>query len=363
MYITNHQLLTLIVLFEIGSSTLFSLGIDAKQDAWIVVGISMLVGCVLFWIYTGLQKYFPQKNFIEIIIELLGKFLGMPLAFLYSLFFLYCSTRNLRDFGELMKMTFLHETPMTIIHIIFMFTGCYILFLGLETFARTSELMFPIALSFILSIPILVSTSAKIHISELLPVLDNGIKPVLKAAYPNTVNFPFGEAFVFFMYWCNVNSKKDICKTSILALSISGLLLMISTIFIICTLGVEIASIVTVPILNVIRLINVEDFLTNLDPIAVVIMFLGGFYKSIIFFYAGVSGFTSLFRLKDMRLLIIPCAIFVIWLSIVFAPSYAYHIWQGHTVSLPYIHNTFQVIIPPLLLIICWLKNKGNKTK
>jgi spore germination protein KB len=118
-----------------------------------------------------------------------------------------------------------------------------------------------------------------------------------------------------------------------------------------------------VPILNVIRLINVEDFLTNLDPIAVVIMFLGGFYKSIIFFYAGVSGFTSLFRLKDMRLLIIPCAIFVIWLSIVFAPSYAYHIWQGHAVSLPYIHNTFQVIIPPLLLIICWLKNKGNKTK
>jgi spore germination protein KB len=118
MYISKHKLLSLIILFEIGSSILYVLRIEAKQGAWIVLVISMLIGFILLWIYTELQAYFPEKNLIEIIIG----FLGIPLAFLYSLFFLYISTRNLRDLSELMKMTFLHETPMTIIHIIFMFT-------------------------------------------------------------------------------------------------------------------------------------------------------------------------------------------------------------------------------------------------
>lgn len=363
MYISKHQLFSLIVLFEIGSSTLFALGIEAKQDAWIVIAISMLIGFILLWLYTKLQKYFPEKNLIEIIIELLGRFLGRPLAFLYTLFFLYGCTRNLRDFGELMKITFLHETPMTIVHIVFMATAVYILFLGLEVLTRTSEIMFSVTLFFLFSIPILLSTSVKVHLEDLLPILNNGIKPVLKAAYPNTVNFPFGEAFVFSMYWCHTNSKKDVLKTSILAMGVSGLSLIISTIFIICTLGVQLTSATTIPLINLIRLVDVEDILTNLDPIAVVIIFIGGFYKTIIYFYAAVSSITTLFRLKDIRWLLIPCAIFIIWISIAFESSYAYHIWLGQKISLPYIYNTFQVLIPPLLLIICWLKNKGSKNK
>lgn len=40
VYITKVQLFFLIMLFEIGSTTLFALGIKAKQDAWIVVLIA-----------------------------------------------------------------------------------------------------------------------------------------------------------------------------------------------------------------------------------------------------------------------------------------------------------------------------------
>lgn len=79
--ISKHQLFCLIILFEIGSTTLFALGIDAKQDAWIAILVAMLIGFVLLWLYTGLQKYFPEKNFAQIIITLLGKVIGMPLVF------------------------------------------------------------------------------------------------------------------------------------------------------------------------------------------------------------------------------------------------------------------------------------------
>lgn len=85
--ISKYQLFCLIILFEIGSTILFVLGIDAKQDAWIVDIIGLLTGLALMWVYTQLQKYYPEKNLVEIIIAILGKVLGIPLILLYSLFF------------------------------------------------------------------------------------------------------------------------------------------------------------------------------------------------------------------------------------------------------------------------------------
>jgi len=94
------------MLFEIGSTTLFSLGIKAKQDAWLVVIIAMLTGFGLLWIYTELQKNFPDKNLVGIIIALIGKPLGIPLAFLYAYYFIESSVLNFSEFGFLVNMTF-----------------------------------------------------------------------------------------------------------------------------------------------------------------------------------------------------------------------------------------------------------------
>lgn len=206
--ISKYQLFCLIILFEIGSTTLFALGIDAKQDAWIVIIFSSLIGIILVLIYTELQKHFPKKNLVEIIISLLGKFIGRPLAFFYGMFFIYCSSRNLRDFSELMKITFLERTPLLIVHIAIMVPIVYIIILGLTVLGRTSEIMMPYFLFFIFITIILVIISSKPSIKEILPILDNGMKPVLNAAFPMVINFPYGEVFAFSMIWCYVYEQK-----------------------------------------------------------------------------------------------------------------------------------------------------------
>jgi spore germination protein KB len=364
MSISKHQLFCLIVLFEIGSTTLFALGIEAKQDAWIVIIFSAIIGIILIVIYTELQKQFPKKNFIEIVFELLGKSIGRPLAFLYGLFFLYGSSRNLRDFSELMKITFLARTPRLVLHITIMAVMVYIIILGLTVLGRTSEIMLPIFMFCILITIMMVIISPEFDIKELFPILSNGIKPILNSSFPMVINFPYGEAFAFSMIWCYTNSKKDIRKVSILAIILFTVLLVISTIIIICTIGVDYASISTLPLLEVIKMIDVGNILTNLDAVGVIILFIGGFYKTVIFLYAAVLSFSTLFEIKSSKwLMLIICAIFETWFSIVFESSYAYHIWLGHKASLPYLYNTFQIIIPPLLLIICWLKIKVKKSR
>ncbi|AOT69630.1 GerAB/ArcD/ProY family transporter [Geosporobacter ferrireducens] len=359
--ISTYQLFTLTVLFEIGSTTLFALGIGAKQDAWIAILLAMLIGFFLIWVYTELQRNFPEKNFAEIILILLGKWLGGPLVFLYGLFFIYISTRNFRDFGELILITALPETPLLVILILFMLTGIYILFLGLEVLARTSEVMLPVVLFFIISTYVLITLSGQVNLKELMPVLGNGMGPVLKEVYPNLVNFPFGEILVFSMFWPFADSQKAVRKTALLAVGISGVLLSVSLIIIISALGVDYAAIATIPFLEVIKLIEVGDILTHLDAIGIIIMFIGGFYKMSLFFYGAILSFTALFRIKDPRWMIIPLGVFILWLSIVFEPNYPFHLWLGLEVSLKYIHSTFQIFIPALLLIIGWLKMKYKK--
>jgi spore germination protein KB len=351
------------VLFEIGSSILFVLGIAAKQDAWIVVLIAMLIGFVLIWVYTELQKNFPQENFAEIIIKILGKYLGTPLVLFYGLFFLYAATRNFRDFGELIVTTFLTKTPMIVVLIVFMLTALYILFLGFEVLGRTSEIVLPTILFSLISVVIMIGISGRIHLEELTPILADGLQPVFKEVYPKFVNFPFGEAAVFMMCWCYSDSKQNVRKFSFLAIGIAGMILTLINVVTICVLGVPIAGAATIPFLAVIKLINIGDIITNLDALGIILMFIGGFYKMSIFFFGGVQALTIAFKIKNSRWVMIFAAMFVLWLVIVFEPNYPYHIWLGQQASLPYIYNAFQMIIPSLLLLIYWLKVRIKSVK
>ena len=45
-HITPKQLFALIILFQIGSTTMFSLGITAKEDAWIAIIVAMFAGFI-----------------------------------------------------------------------------------------------------------------------------------------------------------------------------------------------------------------------------------------------------------------------------------------------------------------------------
>lgn len=63
--ISAYQLLVLIYLFEIGSTILVPLAIEAKQDAWLAVLIGLAGGCCLFWIYHSLYSYYPDIPLTE----------------------------------------------------------------------------------------------------------------------------------------------------------------------------------------------------------------------------------------------------------------------------------------------------------
>lgn len=357
--LNKTQLFCLMMLFEIGSTTLFVLGIDAKQDAWVSILISIPLGLILLNIYLKISKISYKENFAEIIIKVLGKYIGYPLVFFYGLYFIYIFTRNIRDFTELISITFLPDTPFIVINIIFVLCIIYVLTFGLEVLGRTSEINFPILLIFILSAYIFISASGYFNIDQLKPMLSNDIKTILTPVFSQLIFFPFGEIIVFLMFWCYVNPIESVNKISSIAIITSGIILTLTTVITLCVLGPTVASYVTIPFLEVIKLINIADIITNLDAIGIAIIFIGGFYKATIFLYGGVLAFSTLFKLKNYNWLLILICIAVSWYSKVFEPNYSYHVWLGLKMTPIYIHLPFQIIIPVMLLIIKQLKENS----
>ncbi|SDH48038.1 GerAB/ArcD/ProY family transporter [Alteribacillus bidgolensis] len=359
--INAMQLFVLIFLFELGSALLIPLGTDAKQDAWLAILTGMAGGVFLFYIYLRLYKYYPDILPTEYMQILLGKIFGKILACIYIIYFLYISARVLRDFGEMLLTFAYEETPLFIVNALLLLTIVYTVHKGIEVIARTGELLFVVQYFLAVAGFILVIVSGLIDIKNLKPVLESGVMPVVKTFLKETWYIPFGEVVAFIMIFPYINRPKKLKKAGIAAIVLSGVNLVITMAINIAVLGVDLTSRSQFPLLNTIQAIQVAEFLERLDVFFMIALIVGGFIKITIYFYAAVTGVSNLFHVKKASKLAYPLGIVVLILSLSIASSYTEHIQEGLTLVSLYMHLPLQVIIPILLLIIAFFKNKNKE--
>ncbi|GGI11926.1 GerAB/ArcD/ProY family transporter [Gottfriedia solisilvae] len=356
--ISGFQFFCMIFLFEVGTSSLYGLASDAKQDAWISLLLGSLFGCILFYVYIKLYELYPQQTFTKVTQEILGEYAGKLVAIVYMVYFIYIAARDLRDFEELLVITIFNASSLILIGILMMFIVMYGAHKGLETFARANEFIF-----FLISIIILIivgfESIAKIYqINNLRPVLENGWKPVIKASFPLATTFPFGEVIVFTMIMPHLNKTNKALKVGIPALIFSGMVLIFFTLKNIMILGVSGYERATFPLLTAISYINIANFVQRLDPLIVIIMVIGGFVKIFLFFYCAVTCSAELFKVKKSSDVVYPISLLVVISSLWMAPNVLHHFKEGLEIVPFYMHIPFQMIIPTALLIIALIQKK-----
>lgn len=357
--ITKHQLFCMMMLFEIGSTTLFALGIKAKQDAWILILLATFFGFLLLLIYLFLQKRHPGKGIGEIILEICGPIAGFPIIILFAGYFTYSASINLRDFCELVSITQLEYTPLPAIMIIIIVPVFYLLYCGVSALAKLSELLF---VFFIISVGLilaLVVMSGIFHPAFLLPVLPNGFSSLWNTDLIKTIQFPYGELVTFLALWKLTESPSKYIWASVKTVAFTGIFLVIIVIFILCTLGADYASVSVIPLFKVIRMINLKNIITNLNALAVVLIFIGGFFKICVFFFAAILTLKPIFKMSPKILILIIGAI--ICANTLSIRGFIQHIWSSNYVRTPYIHGIFSFILPVFLLLASIAKPKKGK--
>ncbi|MEH7336530.1 GerAB/ArcD/ProY family transporter [Neobacillus drentensis] len=360
--INASQLFVLVVLYEMGSAILVGMGAGAGQDAWISILLGMTAGVLLFFVYYRLFLYYPDLPLTSYIQKITGKWIGRLIAILYIVYFIYDASRVLRDFGELLTTTIYTSTPLFVINTLMILTIIYAIHKGFEVLARVGEIYF--AIIYILAIGgfSLILFSGLIHFENILPILENGWKPVIKTFLRETFTFPFGEMIVFTMVLPFLNEPKKVKMACIGGILLSGINIAITAVINIAALGTDLFVRSNFPLLTTIGKIQLANFIERLDVLFMLYLVIGGFFKIAIYYYVAVAGAADIFNFKNQRKLGFPIGVLVLFSSVTIATSYAEHIKEGLNVVTIYLHWPFQIIIPCILLILAFFRNRKKKS-
>lgn len=357
--ISKFQLGSMIILFQIGSTPLFELGIKARQDAWLVVLTSLLLGLMLLFLFMAIQRREPEKNLGQLLIQYFGSFFGKLLLILYVLMFTYEGMRNIRDFGDLTLLTILPRGPISLVMLVMLALSMYAIYKGIEVIFRFAEFIIMGVLAFYLILLFMQIVSGVVYWDRLLPILENGIQPVVEESM-TTFWFPFGQMVIFLMFWSYLNDKTGMTKTSIRSYFVSGAVILLWNIMILLVLGLQLATISTVPLLQAVQLIQIAEVFERFDALVILLFYAGILIKATLWYLAAVLGLSQLFN-TDYRRFAIPVA------AIMYAASLLPRSWQSHLEFGKIVAEQFKVnlifigVIPAILFIVMLIRGRGIK--
>ncbi|MDF2723573.1 MAG: spore gernimation protein [Paenibacillus sp.] len=355
--ISARQLEILLMLYLIGSAIIVipsSLASEAKQDAWIASLLSPAIGLLLLPIVIRLANRFPGLALTDYIEIILGKRLGkiVSIWFLATFPFLI-AFYTLRDIGFFLTMQIMPETPVEAIHIAIFIVIIFGVRLGLESLARVAEILFPLiillfALLFVFIIP-------QIKTTNILPVMEDGVKPVIRASFPY-ISFPFFEIINFLMLVPHVNRPEKAGRAMFTGIVLAGCLLFVTTLLTVLVFGGQLTSLLMYPSYELAKKINIGNFLQRIEIIMAMIWFITIFFRLILLFYVSVVGFARVIRAADYRFLTIPLGGITVVMSLVVYRNIA-HLLEFIPVwaSFAYING---LLLPTLLLVVAVWRNK-----
>lgn len=352
-HVSHSQSKSLIIIFILGTSLLFSGDSKSMVDTWISILVSMVMFIPLAFIYGKLIELFPGMGLFKILEKVYGKFLGKIFISIYTFYFFHLGSMCIRNITEYIQVVSLPETPQYITAILIGVLSIYIVNAGFSVLTTWAKIVLPIIVimiltTFIFAIP-------KFNYSYIKPVLFNGWKPVISSAY-SILTFPFAETIIFMVFFSSLNNKQNTTKVYLIGILIGGSLLLIAGVRNILLLGFPNMSDMYFPSYYATSIINIPGFLQRVELIISTNLLLSGVAKTATCLYASSLGVINLFKLKNMNKTTIIVCFFMIILSLLiyrntmemfsFLDIYKYYV-------IP-----FQFLIPILTLIVGMIRKK-----
>lgn len=341
---------SLTVLFELGTAIVVNIGMDAGKDAWIANLLGCVAGLVLFSGYAYLYRAYPEKPLTGYVRILLGKHAGTVVGTLYVIMFMNIAGRDLRDGSTLLVIATLHNTPLLVVAALMILSCAYVLHKGSEVLARTSISFMGVVLVIGSMFTLLLLLSGEMEWTRIMPVMGDGIMPVLKSVIQENYMFPYGEIFCFTMLMPYLTDGKKGVWVIASAMVLSAILISYVTIVNITVLGIDIVDRSPFPLMSTVSKIALSEFIQRMDILIVMLLIIGVFFKIAVFYGAALIGISDLFGLP-YRTMIFPCALIILLSSILNARNFPEHLETGRQLIYTYF-PFFSIIIPVILIII-----------
>lgn len=350
--ISDYQSILIIVMFITSAASLYAPGIEAKQDFWLAITLSTGCALIMGLIFAHLHSIFPGKNLFDIIHICFGKFFGNFVILLFIWFCFEEGTEVLIAWYQFVSIS-LDKTPNIVIIIFTMILCTWVVKEGIEILARVSTYFF---LTFIVLVTLsTLSLIPNMNFNNFLPVLSNGINPVLKGGFTSFA-FPFGEILAFSMFFSDFKSQKSPRKIYITGILIAGILTLLISSTNVLVLGANDTSTNYHPSLIANKRISI-DFLQRVEIIVAIAFAFGRFIKISVYLIAACKGISKITGNKDYRFIIVPISLLMICLSLFYFESpmtfmeFYNEVWIYR--AIPY-----EVILPIIIFIFAKVKTR-----
>ncbi len=358
--LSQFQLFSMMVLFMSGSSVILQSLVVSGRDSWISLLLATLVGTAYIILITSLALRLPGMTIIQYSEVLFGKLIGKMVGLLYLWYFLHLGSLVLRNFGDLFPAMVMSATPMWFFHATMGLVVAYLVYQKLEVLGRLSEFSLPISIGITVSVNVLLTLSGVVDYGNLSPVFEHGVSKVLLGAFPYT-SFPFAETILFAMVFPYLNRQHACRKPSLLALLVSGIIMLSILVQNIGAFGEYLASL-AFPRLSAVKLIMVGNFIERIEAFLLGFWIIGGLIKVGVCLFGFVLGLAQLLNLKDYRPLILPSTVLMIVIAQI---SYAntFEMLDFAVNIYPFYAFPIQVVLPLLMLAIAMIKGKKKQTQ
>ncbi len=354
------QTFYLLVVLVSATAVIFLPAITAEaagRDAWMAPLLATLPGIFLALVISALGKRFPGQTLIQYLQAALGSWPGRAAGLLYLFYFLHTNGIIIREFGELMTAIVLPRTPPLVFHVLILLLCAWAVREGLEVLARVVELTFPFMI-FLFTAAILL-TAGDMKLGNLFPVLENGLKPIIKASLP-----PIGwrgEIILLAMFLPYLARPEAGGRCAVVAVLFIGLILTADAAANTLVFGPTVARL-TFPTFTLVRQVSIANFLERIDAVLVALWVLGMFGKICLFYYAAVLGAAQLANLRSYRPLVLPVGVVLAALSIAAAEN-SREVTEYIVKGWPPFSLTIEYIFPTLVLAVAYLRGVGGVSK
>jgi len=262
---TNFNALILTMLFSLfyGEGT-FALIKKSGVDSYLSILLSIIITIPLILVFNYLFSYEPQLNIFQKIKKIFG-FSIIPNIFI-CLFAILLGSMAMFNLTNFTVTQYLYETPPLAIGIIFTCLTIFMCTKDLSVLFKCSTIFLTVNL--ILSFIAVLGLIPELEFDNLLPFLADGVaNPMIGSLYVVLINI-----VPVFLTLLIPKEKVKNFKTKHLFISYSMFIVLALTmiIFVLATLGIDLAKLYQYPEYIVLRRVNIFDFLNRIENVLVI---------------------------------------------------------------------------------------------
>lgn len=330
----------------------------AKQDSWISVILAFLIGIIPYALFYALLNFEPSLNIVQLIKKYCGKFWGTIVNLILICSLTLHASIVLWNLSNFINSQFLFKTPVLIISIFFMIPVIYTVSKGLKVIGRTSMILF--LMTVVIFVITALSLFSKIDLSNLFPMFENGIVPILDGAL---IELSYS---VLAVYPLLVVPKNDISGNNKLGKSllkfylINFISMFIVVFFIITIFGSPLTNLYQYPEFHILKTVNIANFFQRVESLLSFQWLFDFAVGLMIFIYYIKTALQQTFNFENKfnKILIIGSSIIVIFLSNI--------IFKNNTIAYDFLGKFYKYVrvvilffIPLIIYIIARIrKNK-----